>query len=211
MQAASTHMHAHSEAISSALRMTHGTGKGAAARWAVHTSTPTPMHTDLPLPFRPGRSESHLKSPCPPLPHGSTPLPHASPPLLRVFVSAARSHEGRGRGWTGRLALRRTRGVWGSFRGNPSAPVPWERRVRPAPYVKNSGAAGVPVFSGCSGAGGLSSRALGLVTELGPGGGRGGGLQGPRAHVPFTEPESELTYYLAQDPGCESPEPGKVP
>lgn len=69
----------------------------------------------------------------------------------------------------------------------------------------------MPVFSGCSGAGGLSSRALGLVTELGPGGGRGGGLQGPRAHVPFTEPESELTYYLAQDPGCESPEPGKVP
>lgn len=33
-------------------------------------------------------------------------------------------------------------GSGGSLRGNLSTVVPWERRVRPAPYVKNSAAAG---------------------------------------------------------------------
>lgn len=37
----------------------------------------------------------------------------------------------------------------GSLGCNPSALVPWERRVRPAPYVKNSGEAGATASSGC--------------------------------------------------------------
>lgn len=41
----------------------------------------------------------------------------------------------------------------GSLGCNPSALVPWERRVRPAPYVKNSGEAGATASSGCWGVG----------------------------------------------------------
>lgn len=74
-------------------------------------------------------------------------------------------------------------GGGGSLRGNPSAPVPWERRVRPAPYVKNSAAAGT-ASGGCWGAGGASRlRGPGWETGRGPGR-RGEGTSGPERMCP---------------------------
>lgn len=93
----------------------------------------------------------------------------------------------------GGLGLGSARGSGGALRGNPSAPVPWERRARPAPYVKNSAAAGT-ASRGCRGAGAPGLRGPGSVTGQGPGGGRRGDLRagGPGAPVPFSESESQL-------------------
>lgn len=74
----------------------------------------------------------------------------------------------------------------GSLGCNPSALVPWERRVRPAPYVKNSGEAGATASSGCWGAGVSRQRAPVLVTGQGPGGGGAGkGPTGPGGACPI--------------------------
>lgn len=80
----------------------------------------------------------------------------------------------------------------GSLGCNPSALVPWERRVRPAPYVKNSGEAGATASSGCWGVGVSRLRGPSFGDRTGSWREAGKGPTGPGAHVPFLESESEL-------------------
>lgn len=69
--------------------------------------------------------------------------------------------------------------------------MPWERRDRPAPYVKNSAAAGT-ASSGCWGAGAPRLRGARLGAWTGSCQGAERGAPGPGVRVPFSESESQL-------------------
>lgn len=89
---------------------------------------------------------------------------------------------------------------------NPSALVSWERRVRPAPCVKNSGAAGATASSCCWRAG-----------DAGPPGPRFGDRTGSRRGTRGEPPGPRnacaifgvwVRAFPARGPGCESPDRG---
>lgn len=188
-----------------------GTGRGAAARWDVHTSTRTPLYTDVPLPFESWdpRSESLLNCPGAPLPHTS--LPRASDRGWRVegpwgvrFRCPSSRRLGKRQDCVGWYAGGRGESG-GSLGCNPSAPVPWERRVRPAPYVKNSGEAGATASGGCWGAG-VSRQwgpSFGDRTESWRGAGKGPIGPGGACAIPGVGRASP-----APGPECASPIPG---
>lgn len=86
--------------------------------------------------------------------------------------------------------------------------MPWEQRVRPAPSVKNSEAAGTTASSCCGGAGASRQPDPRFGDRKGPGG-EAGGEETYRAQEGMPFPESELP--RPGGPGCESPDPGRVP
>lgn len=89
---------------------------------------------------------------------------------------------------------------------NPSALVSWERRVRPAPCVKNSGAAGATASSCCWKAGAASPPGPRFGDRTGSRRGTGGEPTGPgNACAIF---RGCVRAFPARGPGCEGPDRG---